>query len=264
MAVPPFPRGIVLCLGDSITEQGWGMKGNRGWVAELASAYARKADIVNRGYGGYTTRTLSPVASRVFAGMDAGGVRAALTTVFLGANDSNRDTGSRAPAAEDQYVPIIEYETRLLAMARAAAARSECVVVIAPGPIDDRRWTTRSNVDVAAYGAAAARVATAAGVLFVDLLAAAGGPFPDRSKLMTDAEAPWLDLLSDGLHLSAAGNALLADRVLAAVRAGAPHVSPEGLPMDFPPWGTIATGPGDEADKACTEEALKGFRNITI
>lgn len=264
MALSPFPRRIILCLGDSITEQGWGMKGNRGWVAELASAYARKADIVNRGYGGFTTRTLSPIADRVFTAMDKDGLRAVLTTIFLGANDANCDTGLRGPGQPEQFVPVAEYESRLSVLTQKAKERSDVVVVIAPGPIDDRRWPTRSNAVVSTYCAAAARVAAMENVLFVDLLAATGGPFHDRSKFMTDAEAPWLDFLSDGLHLSASGNALVAEKILSVVKLHAPHASPEGLPMDFPNWAFIGTGPNDEANKALEESALKDFRQAQI
>ena len=57
-------RRIVL-LGDSITQYGWaGVKeGNAlGWAAQLAHAYARRADVINRGYSGFNTRMIRPVA----------------------------------------------------------------------------------------------------------------------------------------------------------------------------------------------------------
>ena len=52
-------RGIwprVVLIGDSITQQG-GRAGG-GWVARLAEALERKCDVVNRGFSGYTTRTI--------------------------------------------------------------------------------------------------------------------------------------------------------------------------------------------------------------
>lgn len=260
MALAPFPRRIILCLGDSITEQGWGVKGNRGWVAELASAYARRADIVNRGYGGFTTRTLEPIANRVFASLDASGEKTVVTTVFLGANDSNADSGTRLP---QQNVPIEEYESRLRRIAQGAMSRSDAVLLIAPGPVDDRRWPTRSNAHVKAYGEAVARIARDTGALFVDLLDAAGGPFPDRSTLASDSEAPWLDLLSDGLHLSSSGNALLAERILATLRARAPRSAPEGVPQDFPHWSGILLAQDGSADQVLDENNLTAFRART-
>ena len=48
-----WPR--VVLVGDSITQQG-GRVG--GWVARIAGALERKCDVVNRGFSGYTTRTI--------------------------------------------------------------------------------------------------------------------------------------------------------------------------------------------------------------
>ena len=48
-----WPR--VVLIGDSLTQQG-GRVG--GWVARLAEALERKCDVVNRGFSGYTTRTI--------------------------------------------------------------------------------------------------------------------------------------------------------------------------------------------------------------
>ena len=48
-----WPR--VVLIGDSLTQQG-GRAG--GWVALLAEALERKCDVINRGFSGYTTRTI--------------------------------------------------------------------------------------------------------------------------------------------------------------------------------------------------------------
>ena len=48
-----WPR--VVLIGDSLTQQG-GRAG--GWVARIAEALERKCDVVNRGFSGYTTRTI--------------------------------------------------------------------------------------------------------------------------------------------------------------------------------------------------------------
>lgn len=45
----------IVCIGDSITQQGFG---NSGWVAGLADTYQRRADIVDRGFSGYNTRNI--------------------------------------------------------------------------------------------------------------------------------------------------------------------------------------------------------------
>ncbi|VFQ95641.1 unnamed protein product [Cuscuta campestris] len=46
-------RPEIVLFGDSITEQSFR---SGGWGSSLADYYSRKADILNRGYGGYNTR----------------------------------------------------------------------------------------------------------------------------------------------------------------------------------------------------------------
>jgi len=89
--------------------------------------------------------------------------------------------------------------------------------------VDEARWDNRTDARAREYGAVAAKVAAAAAAT-----APAGSVlFVDTHALMTQAPAPytgdapagpfdpavhphWHAYLSDGLHLSPAGNALLA------------------------------------------------------
>lgn len=43
-------KPIIVLIGDSITENGNEVP--HGWALQLASAYTRRADIMNRGFGG--------------------------------------------------------------------------------------------------------------------------------------------------------------------------------------------------------------------
>lgn len=53
MSVPWTRQRLTFVLfGDSITQRGF----EDGWVASLANHYTRKADVLNRGYGGYNAR----------------------------------------------------------------------------------------------------------------------------------------------------------------------------------------------------------------
>ena len=70
-------------FGDSITQGSFGVGG---WGARLADHYARRADVLNRGYSGYTTvgaRTPAPRAARC----TSPATPPTLVTVFFGAND---------------------------------------------------------------------------------------------------------------------------------------------------------------------------------
>jgi lysophospholipase L1-like esterase len=268
-------RREVVCFGDSITEQGWGSKGSCGWVAMLADAYRRRCDVVNRGFGGYTTRTLQPIVARAVAATTRG-ARFALATLFLGANDAN--------AQPEQHVPVAEYGARLEAMAASLAGVADCVLVIGPGVVDNRRWPSRSNAAAGAYADAAREAAARAAAGLAAAAAAAGGGGPGaagailyvsffeaatggRSRVPEGSEAPlsvtalpelaWVDALSDGLHLSSAGNALLAGAVLRAVREGCPRAAPEAFAQpDFPHWSEISVGPAGEAEAFYASKGL--------
>ena len=52
-------RPSIILFGDSITEQGFGLPSDAvhfGWASLLAADYARRADVFNRGFSGYTSR----------------------------------------------------------------------------------------------------------------------------------------------------------------------------------------------------------------
>jgi lysophospholipase L1-like esterase len=74
------------------------------WVASVADALARTADVINRGLSGYTTRTLKAVFPTLLAeeGLLDGAVA---VTLFIGANDANIKEIN-----PDQHVPLDEYK----------------------------------------------------------------------------------------------------------------------------------------------------------
>lgn len=216
MAAPTTAfRESVLCFGDSITQHGHCAYG---WVCQLAEAYRRRADVLNRGYSGYNTRYAREMARFVLAPPPRPHLFA---TVFFGANDA-----ADASLKREQHVPLPEFGAHVEALARAAAAVARAVVVIAPPPVDGRRWGDRTLERTRAYRDAAAAAVerigagatgtAAARVLFLDTFtlfegavdAAAYGAAPCGPTAAGDP--PWAALLSDGLHLSPAGNTVLA------------------------------------------------------
>lgn len=97
---------------------------------------------------------------------------------------------------------------------------------------------TPSSIAVAAASVGAADIAAAA----------AAAP--------TAVAEPWRAFLNDGLHLSAAGNALVFRAVMSAVAEGAPSCLPEGLPWDFPYWKDIDNTSVDTVAAAFTDSSL--------
>ena len=244
------PKQEILCLGDSITFEGWGDGGSTGWLALLQAAYLHRASVINSGYAGYTTRTLGPIAESILTSRPQREPYLAVT-VFLGANDASQG---------EQHVPVEEYRSRLGAMLAAAAQVARLVVCIGPGPVDSGRWRTRSNAAVAAYNDAAlaacasARCACpATPIRFVSLLAEATGTpsGPHHARIAEGASAPWAGLLRDGLHLSSAGNALLARLVLGVLQAA------PGAELQL--QGPLGAGSSDPAAAAAPTPAHAEF-----
>jgi len=187
MTSPTLPlRPRFLLVGDSITQQAFNPAG--GWGARLADAYARRADVVLRGYSGYTSHhALTVLADRLFP--QAGGSASdppSLVTLWFGANDAALPGPDRGSAS--QHVPVEAFEANILALARRAAAAvapgTGRVLVITPPPVHEPariahaaaqygapldKPVDRSLAASGMYAAAACRAAAAAGVGCVDM-----------------------------------------------------------------------------------------------
>ena len=122
--MPPLPnkppatmivrtRPNIILFGDSITQLGFSgssTTSSPGWVSLLSNAYARRADVLNRGYSGYNTRHALDILPSVFSSVDGTQSDSVLmVTVFFGANDASLP-GDREHC---QHVPINEYERNI-------------------------------------------------------------------------------------------------------------------------------------------------------
>ncbi|KAK7836083.1 gdsl esterase/lipase cprd49 [Quercus suber] len=97
--VGPIRPQFVL-FGSSIVQLSYS---DEGWGAILADIYARKADVLLRGYNGWTSRHALQVLDQVFP-KDAA-VQPSLVIVYFGGNDSMRSH----PSAVSPQVPLPEY-----------------------------------------------------------------------------------------------------------------------------------------------------------
>jgi lysophospholipase L1-like esterase len=169
-----------------------------------------KADVVNRGFGGYNTRMGLQVLDEVINSFGAGRIK--LVTLCFGANDAALP-GSKAAGLA---VPLDEFTANLKAMVdklRAKGIRN--IVIVAPPPVNqDVLQGTRTASSTARYAAAAVSLARAYGLTYVDAFKAIG------------ANANWrtASMLEDGLHLSPAGNKVLAANVITAIARGYPEL----------------------------------------
>jgi len=122
-------RASFVLLGDSITELGFDPDG--GWATRLAAHYVRRADVLNRGYSGYSTRWGLAAMPHVLAGTTAT-PPPTLVTIFFGANDA-----SDATLNARQHVPLAEYEANLIEIVRLIreAWPDAKLVIVAPPPV---------------------------------------------------------------------------------------------------------------------------------
>jgi hypothetical protein len=59
----PALRPLFVLFGDSITQRGCSPGG---WASRLADRYARRVDVLNRGYSGYNTHLATHLLPHVF------------------------------------------------------------------------------------------------------------------------------------------------------------------------------------------------------
>lgn len=246
-------RPKIVLFGDSLTERSFDPDG--GWGAALAHGLYRRVDVLNRGFGGYTTRCALAQLPDVFGPADtlAGGTPPLLATVLLGANDAAMP--GRGAAA--QHVPLPEYRANLAAIvAGIRAAGVATVVLLTPPPVDDVRrvlWqqqrsgradivdADRTHEFTARYAAACCEVARELGTPCVDLFAG-----------LQDVPGWRGEYLADGLHLSAAGSRRAYSLLARALAAAAPQLSPERLPWHWPFHGSL-----DWENPAATFDTLR-------
>jgi lysophospholipase L1-like esterase len=232
----------ILLFGDSITQQSFSVGG---WGARLSDQYQRYADVVNRGFSGYNTRW----ALELLAGpqLRDSEQRTVLVTIFFGANDASLPEHNLR-----QHVPLDEFKANLRTI--VAHFREQCpsaaILLITPPPVcheqriafQRQRFPNspsgvleRTNENAGVYADAVANVAQELGLPCVNLWAELQAAAPGDG---------WHVYLSDGLHLSVAGNLQVAELVLAQIQASYPFlaVSPDPHTGNLGNSGTTCTG----------------------
>ena len=236
-------RPAIILFGDSITQQGFASTSNSlGWVGLLSNAYARRADVLNRGFSGYNTRHAVNLLPKVF-GQDMDPNNTLFVTVFFGANDASLP-GERE---HNQHVPIEEYEDnlRLIVQDIGSKLKETPIILITPPPLDEKTWdnycrkefddlSPRSNAQSKAYGERVKIVANDLGCYLVDSFSLLGG----NSDVSVYSKT-----LEDGLHLSAKGEVLLYDGLMDVIKRDLPHLAPKvneddltGISMEGAQW----------------------------
>ena len=203
-------RTSFALFGDSITQQSFSAGG---WGQLLQDEHPREVDVFNRGFSGYNTRWAIDILTRGNGLFTHIHPRPSVVTVFFGANDAALPEGT----ASRQHIPVEEYRENLgVIVEEVRRQTADCrpeIVLVAPPPVGERVEGERTDAAVAAYAGACVEVAEGLGLKVVPL----------RDVMRRDPS--WRRFLSDGLHLTPAGNAVVhseLSRVLAEAGVGSP------------------------------------------
>jgi len=180
----------IICFGDTITEMGV-MQEACGFIARLAERYVRRADILARGFSGYTTREALAILEKAVLVE-----KPDMVIVFFGDNDC-------VMPDQIQHVPLREFSQHYRRIVQQLLdAGSECILVTPP-PVDERKTSSRTMSGIAEYGKVIFEVGAEGEIPVVDLYH------------LIQQENNWeTKSLMDGLHLNAHGMNLLYEAIV--------------------------------------------------
>ncbi len=231
--VPPLLAGVtrIVTLGDSIT-QGGGQPGGYVWLLDryLNALYpATPITVVNAGISGHKATDMQARFER-----DVLAARPQLVTISVGVNDvwhSFRDFKQRRDYPDGSLpngVPLPLYIEKLDAMVVAAKAAGIRVVLLTPTPIHESP-ASPENTRLASYVKAVTALGARHQCTVVDLNAAMTRAI---SALQQEAGPRVNVVTTDGVHLNAAGNQLVAWTILRAL--GVPDLALASAVLDRP------------------------------
>lgn len=250
---PGYPQLIL--FGDSITQ------GARLTLQpHLTDLYIRRLDIINRGFSGYNTEHAVPLLPLLYPRPSP---RVALLTVFFGANDA-------CLPGNAQHVPLATYKAHLRTIATYPPAHlhGTKLIFLTPPPFDEwqqdpkQQPPQRTAAHTKLYADACAQVASEENVPLVDVwttfMTRAGwkpegvsskgtqdleGEQGTKAPLVGSRDAPRSEtlarLLSDGLHLTDEGYAIVGEELMRVIAERVPEMAPERVPMVVPEWTEV-------------------------
>uniref|UniRef100_A0A0G4HNQ0 SGNH hydrolase-type esterase domain-containing protein n=1 Tax=Chromera velia CCMP2878 TaxID=1169474 RepID=A0A0G4HNQ0_9ALVE len=205
-------RPKVVLFGDSITQTSFDIGD---WGRQFASAYTRKADVINRGYSGYNSKYLRAIYPYVVPKTSEPFL---LSLLFLGANDVTDESNPQ------QHMSDEEYETNMRWLLEEIRKSSRYVVIVAPPPVVHDLWKDRSNDRVWKFEQICKKLGEEFSFPVVQTF----------SRIIEDKN--WPSLLVDGLHLNAEGAARLFGLLMETIKRTVPEAHPDSLPVDAPDW----------------------------
>jgi isoamyl acetate esterase len=209
-------RKKILLIGSSMTERSFSLE-HHGWGANLANWYARTADILNRGAGGYNSRW-----SRIFLKKQMENVIPHMTIIFIGNNDSIIET-------QPQHVPLDEYRDNVIAMVEYLYSLnpSMAIILLTTTAVNEQIKPNHSNLRRAQYADEIRSIVAN----------------QDSHEMLSDKPLICVDLwqddvengvraispedMHDGMHLNKHGNKKLFEAIKFSINKHFRHLSPD-------------------------------------
>ncbi|KAI3734960.1 hypothetical protein L6452_14442 [Arctium lappa] len=225
MVGPERPQ--IVLFGSSIVQLSFS---NDGWGATLADIYARKADIVLRGYYGWNSRRAIKVLDQVFPKDSCN--QPSLVIVYFGGNDSMGPHSSGL----GPHVPLPEYVENMRKIATHLQGLSDTtrIIFLSCPPVDEVRLRentssifselVRTNELCRIYSEACIELCNEMGVKVIDLWTA----FQKRDDWMTAC-------FTDGVHLSGEGSKIVVEEILKVLKDAEwkPSLHWKSMPTEF-------------------------------
>lgn len=228
----------IILLGDSITQ---GMTTTiQAW---LQTRYIRRADIINRGFSGYTSSQVLTLLPQIIPSpYPSNSPPIRLYIIFLGANDAFIPP----PTPESPRVPLetFTFKIRELISYPTFTAQKTKIVLITPPPVDEYSLphTGLTSERVARYADSVREIGKELKVPVVDCSRAfarhigwkadeadKAAPLPGSRKLEKSNELA--SLFTDGLHFSNKGYEVLFHEIVKVLEEEVPEVSFDNLPV---------------------------------
>jgi lysophospholipase L1-like esterase len=153
-----------------------------GFIAQLADRYTRRADVLARGFSGYTTRDALQIIRK--AVLDE---KPDCVIMAFGANDS-------VLPGQIQHVPLEEYRENIETMASQIACIGAWLVLVTPPPVHELKTKSRTMEHTETYALSCYEAGLEMNVPVVDLFH------------VIQEQPEWeTECMMDGIHLTRRG-----------------------------------------------------------
>jgi len=224
-------QDVIMLFGDSLTQGGWEPSG---FAQRLASVYARKLDVINRGFSGYQTDWAIPVFEQIFAKQheQLHVPKVQLLTIWYGANDA-------APFPSSQHVPRDRFKANLIHLVDMVKSPTSAyysphtrIILITPPPVNTHQWPDRDFGQTKLYAETVKEVGEQTGVPVADV-------WTEIWEAAGQDEKSCENFLYDGLHLNAEGYEIVFNSIMKVIAGKYPEIQDEKLQTVFIPWSEV-------------------------